>query len=826
MLLKDFAFAWRTLRKDPLFTFVAVLTIALGIGASTAIFSVVNAVLLRPLPYANPDRLVLVWGDLRARDVTDFPFSAPDFRDLREQGTLFADLAAVWTARQPYVPGSGEPVQMRVALVTPNVFRVLGVPVAAGRDFTDADAEPQPPPEPPAPGAPAAPPSAPVFSGILSHEFWQHRLGGDPAIVGRVLDIGGGRAHIVGVAAPRVELLLPTTTNVERTPDIWIPARLNYEQMSRIQHFMRVIGRLDDGVTVGRAQAQVDVLAAKLRKAFPIKETSGLHFRVEPMNADLVADVRPALLALMGAVAFVLLIACANVANLLLVRASQRERQLAVRAALGGSRWRLVRQLLAESFVIAGGGALAGLLLADIGIDTLLAMAPANLPRADTVSIDPNVLAFTAAVALTAAVAFGLILSMRASRPDVLEVLRTGGRSAGLGGSRLLQNAVVVVEVALAFILLVGSGLMLRSFVALHRIDLGFDPGHVLTFVVQNFQGQTPEERAAFMRDDRSRLEAVPGVEAVTAAGPLPLDGTPASARWGTEEALTDPNAFQQATVHVVLPGYFETMRGRLVAGRTFTEADNLFDRRVIIIDDRLAARAFPNEPAVGTRLLARPRTPEPEWFEVIGVVAHQRHLSIAEPGPEAMFFTDGYMGFATARRWAVRAAGDPASLGPHVRAAVARLNPRLVVSEMQPMQVYVDRAQAPTGFAFTLIAAFAVIALLLAAVGLYGVLATAVRQRTPEIGVRMAFGAPRAAIVRLVVGQGLILGAAGVALGLFGALGLTRVMSSLLVGVTPSDPPTYATIAALFLVIAAIATWLPARHAARLDPNEALRME
>ncbi len=825
MLLKDLAFAWRTLRKDPLFTSVAVLTIALGIGASTAIFSVVNAVLLRPLPYANPDRLMLVWGDLRARDVRDFPFSAPDFRDLRERVGAFDDAAAVWTARQAYVPDRGEPIQLRVAIVTPNIFRVLGVQVAAGRDFTDADAAPQAAPEPPPPGAPPAPPAPPMMSAILSHELWQSRFGADPAVIGRTIEVAGARVDVAGVLPPGVELLLPPATNVERTPDIWVPARINYEQMSPIQHFMRVIARLDPGATRAEAQAQADGLAADLRKRFPIKESSGLYFRVEPMQADLVADVRPALVALLGAVAFVLLIACANVANLLLVRTARRERELAVRAALGGNRWRLVRQLLAESALISASGAAVGLFLADSGIQTLLAMAPATLPRADAVAIDGTVLGFTAVTAAAAAVLFGALPAIRASRPNVVDVLKTGGRSSH-GGGRVLRQVVVVAEVALAFVLLVGSGLMLRSFMEVHRVDLGFDPRGVLTFVVQNTRPLEREELATEARALREQFEAMNGVEAVTAAGPLPLDGRPASARWGTEAAVADPNAFQQATVYAVLPGYVAAIGGRLVAGRDFTEADNLFDRRVVVIDDRLAAKAFPDEPAVGRRLLARVRTPEAEWFEVIGVVAHQRHLSITRPGPEAMYFTNGYMGFGAANRWAVRTSGDPARLASAVRAAAARVDPRLVVSEVRPMTDYVERAQAPTEFAFTLIAIFAVVAAVLAAVGLYGVLATAVRQRTQEIGVRTAFGAPRAAIFRLVVGQGLALGVTGVVVGLLAAVGLTRVMGSLLVGVTPTDPPTYAAIVALFLIIAAVATWLPARHAARLDPNDALRVE
>ena len=388
---------------------------------------------------------------------------------------------------------------------------------------------------------------------------------------------------------------------------------------------------------------------------------------------------------------------------------------------------------------------------------------------------------------------------------------------------RRIRNAVVVVEVALAFVLLVGSGLMLRSFVALHRIDLGFDPDGLMTVMVQNMR---LEDVRAFVTDFSKNLEAVPGVEAVTAAGPLPMDGESSLVRWGPAEALADPTLFQQGIVHTVLPGYFEVMRGRLLAGRTFTEADNVPGLNLVIIDDLLAAKAFPDGQAVGKKILVRIQTPEAEWMDVIGVVAHQRHLSLARPGEEALFVTEGYRNFGRALRWALRTSRDTASLGPDIRAAVARVDKRLVITEMQPMQAYIDRAEQPTQFAFTLIAVFAVIAVLLAAIGLYGVLATSVRQRTPEIGVRMAFGAPRESVFRLIVGEGLALGGIGVALGIAGALVATKVMTSLLVGVTPTDPPTYVAIAALFLVISTVATWLPARHAANLDPNEALRVE
>jgi predicted permease len=386
----------------------------------------------------------------------------------------------------------------------------------------------------------------------------------------------------------------------------------------------------------------------------------------------------------------------------------------------------------------------------------------------------------------------------------------------------------VVTEVALSFILLVAAGLMLRSIAALGRVDPGYDPDNVLTFLLPAQMPQ-PARRAAFKQQVRERLRAIPGVEAVSAATPLPLDGQPISGRWGTEAAVADPSTFRQANVHAVLPGYFETLRTRVIAGRSFTDADNNIDQHTgtpkqIIVDDDLAARAFRGQSAIGKRLLLRITTPEPEWYEVIGVVAHQRHSSLAAPGPEAIFVPDGHFGHGFAGRWAVRTSGDPDLVAAAVRAAVTRIDPRAALAEVQPMQAFVDKAMAPVRFTATLIGIFAAVAVLLAAVGLYGVLSTIVRQRSAEIGMRMVFGAPRASILNLVVGEGLRLTGAGVAAGLIGAFALTRVMESMLIGVNPTDPITLAAIVVLFVVIAATASWLPARRAARLDPMQAIR--
>ncbi|HLB38218.1 MAG TPA: ABC transporter permease [Gemmatimonadales bacterium] len=824
----DLRHALRGLRNAPGFTATAIGTIALGIGATTAIFSVVNAVLLRPLPYADAGRLALVTSDMVARNVMDFPLPPGDLPDLREQGTLFQEVAAVSvTGRIPLMGDGNDPEQVSGVAATPNLFSVLGLRTVLGRGFVESDGTPLPPP----PDLPAgvAPPAPPPGTVVLSHAFWQRRYGGDPTVVGRVIRLGGGSSEIVGVLAPDAELLLPPNLNVERRPDVIQALRIDWSTASRINVFLRFIGRLQPGVTVPQAQAQVDGIVADLRQRFPIKETAGVRWRVEPMHQYLVAGVRPGILTLMGAVGFVLLIACANVANLLLVRAGQRERELVVRAAMGASRGDLVRQMLVESLVLGGGGAVLGVGLALWGLVILRAVAPATLPRIDEAGVDASVLAFTALAALAASVAFGLVPALRASRPEAGAALRSASRTAGLSEGRRLRSAVVVAEVALSFVLLVGSGLMIRSFIALQQVDPGYDPRGLLTFQVQAagpLRLQQPEQRAAFARQLKARLEALPGVDAVTAVGPLPLDGTVANSRWGTEAAAADPSLFQQANIHVVLPGYFETFRTRLIEGRTFTDADNHPERVGVVVDRILAQKAFPGRSAVGQRLYVRSRGNEAEYLDIIGVVDHQRHASLSVEGPEAIFVTDGFFQFGGANRWVVRTAGDPTALGPQVRAAVAEVAPGVPVAQLQPMTALIEQAMAPTRFALTLIGIFAGVAAALAAVGLYGVLSTAVRQRTAEIGIRMTFGASRNSIVQMIVGHGLRLSAAGIGIGLVGALALTRVMQSLLVGVAPTDPITFVTIAVFFLGVAALACWLPALRAGGLDPNVVLREE
>jgi putative ABC transport system permease protein len=827
MLSRDLINAFRMLRKNPVFAVTTIVTIALGIGASTAIFSVTNSVLLRPLPYKDPERLVLACYDMLRRNVKDFPVSNADFLDLRNGAKdTFSDFGAVNTGRGPVPQADGTPEQVRFARVSTNFFRLMGAPVMLGRDFQDADGAPQPAPTQPgaAAGGPP-PPRLPVYA-ILSYGYFQRRFGANPSAIGQALPVSGGPSPIVvGVLAPGFELLFPPEASEEQFPDIWTAARIPYDTANRNNVQWRVIGRMKSGVTVERAQAEADTIAEQIRQVNPIARTAGAYIRIEPMKQHLVSEVRPAVLALMGAVIFLLLIACANVANLMLVRTSLRERELAVRTALGGNWWHLVRQMLAEALVIAALGTLLGVGLAWFGIHELLVIAPESVPRLNAIHIDLSVLAFSALAGLAAAAIFGLAPAIRFARPDIIRVLRASGRTAGPAVGTL-RNGVVVAEVALCFILLVGSGLMFRSFLAIQRVNVGFDPHNLLTFQLLGNPGDTPPARQAFVRRLHDRLAAIPGVRSATGSNPMPLGGGFSPVRWGNAEALTDQSKFQAADLQIVAPGYFETMRTPLIEGRTFNEADNTPDRNMLIVDQSLAAKAFPFQSAVGKQILFRVRTPEAQWGEIVGVVGHQRDVSLATPGREQLYLTDGYVFHGAVNWWALRTDGDPASYPGPVREEIRKFAPQLLVTDIRPMDGLVNKAQAGTRFSLLLIGMFACIAALLASVGLYGVLSTLVRQRTAEIGVRMAIGAQPSRVFRLVVGYGLKLSVAGILIGLAAAALATQALRSMLVGVKPTDPATFIAIALLFFVIATLACWLPARRAAALDPVEALRQE
>ncbi|HLK62869.1 MAG TPA: ABC transporter permease [Bryobacteraceae bacterium] len=807
-LVKDLHYAGRTLRRSPAFTSAAAATIALGIGASAAIFSVTNAVLLKPLLYRNPESLTLVYrsNPASALGARNYYYSNAEYFDLRDETkSVFEEIAGVCLFRAFVPREDGSMEQIAKGLVTPNFFRLMGARIAVGRDFVDADAVPQP--------ANAEVLIPPGSSAILSYEYWQRRYGGNAAVLGQQMPGTDGVTAgptIVGVLERGFQLYYPSGP-VTGQPDFWVANNVGYDNAHRNLLLVGPVARLKQGITFQQAQERIAVLTPELRKT---SFDRNANFGLQPLRTNLVENVRPAILALMGAVVFLLLISCANVANLLLVRAARREQELALRAALGAGRWRLLRQLLVEALLLSGIGTAIGVGIAWAGGRELAHAAPVALPRVENVAIDWRVLGFAAGAGLIATLFFA-IASFSLPWNHLLR-----SRQAQ---THRTYNLVVIAEVALSFVLLVGSGLMFRSFLALQRIDPGYDTHGILTFyVTRDWPLQRQQGRYALLREMQDRLRAIPGVEGVSEALTIPLASSARPRNPNAPRRQPGPPAVEGADIQQVMPDYFEILRTPLLEGRTFTAQDDQSARNLVVIDQLLAERAFPNQSAVG-KLILTP-LPNAPSAEVIGVVKHQRLFSLADPGRETVYFSEGFAGIGVSRYWVIRTTSDPARYAGAVREELRKLDRRMVVSKFQTMESLVERDQAGTRFSLLLIGLFGGIAALLATVGLYGVLASMVRQRTAEIGIRMAVGSTPAGILRLVIGRGLRLSAAGIALGLLGALGLTRTMSSMLVGVRPMDPLTFAAMAALFLSVCAVASWLPARRAAQVDPSVACR--
>ena len=809
-LAKDAGYALRTLRKTPVFTVTAVLTLALGIGLGASMFSVTNAVLLRPLPYASSNRLVMALRDMPKRGVSDYPMSMPDFLDIRNTSrSVFEDLAAVAVTPRDSVMAKqdGGSEQVHIQSATTNLFSVLGAKIALGRNFVESDSQG---------GSPDA--------AILSYEYWTRRYGGDESVIGRqVPDL---HAVIVGVLEPKFELLLAPRLAFRGNPDIWLASW--FPNAGRNAGQLRVIGRLKPGVGLASAQTLLAGMSTEFEQKYAVKGTSGYAIRLDPMRRYLVSEVRTPILVLAGAMFLLLLIASSNVANLLLVRTSLREREFAMRTSLGGSVLRLTRQLLVEALVLVGIGGALGTGIAWAAIEQLRRIAPvnpslSNVPRLSSVTFDWTVVAFLSLMTIGIAAAYGIVSAARAVRPDLIRILRSNGVAGpSTFKSSKFRNCIVGAEIALSFVLLTGAGLMFRSFQALKHVGLGYDSKGVLIFRVTGPRRQV-QERGAFLAAIQKSLERVPGVEAVTSSTALPLAGGFEVVRWGREYEQPDKIG-GAADYQAVRPGYFETIRTPLLRGRTFTDTDNSQDQRVVIVDEMFAAREFPQGAAIGKRILVSIAGLGPQPYEVIGVVAHQRVTSLAETGREQIYSTEGLGGHPISTYWVVRTDDDQMKCGKRIRDELAMLDKDVVVSEMQPMADYVDRAEASTRFSLLLIGAVAAFASLLTSVGLYGVLATMVRQRSSEIGIRIAMGAPPSNIFLLVVGRGIALSVGGLLAGLLASLVLTRAIASMLVGVGPSDPVTFAGMAALFFAVAVIASWLPARRAANLDPVLAVR--
>ncbi|HET9210746.1 MAG TPA: ABC transporter permease [Thermoanaerobaculia bacterium] len=808
-LAQDLRYAGRMLARQPGFTAVAALTLALGIGANTAIFSVVEAVLLRPLPYRHADRTVLVWESNRSRDVASNVVNPANFMDWREQAKSFDQMAA-FADRRFNLTGGGEPEEVPAQSVTPNLFSLLGAGAELGRTFTPEDAKPD---------------RDNVV--ILSHGLWQRRFGGAPGIVGRTISLNGRGVTVIGVMPAGFQWFIREKSLTGKPAQLWTPLEFTEEQRVRRGRYLQAVARLAPGVSLAKARAEMDAIAGRLESQYP-KFNHGWGVNVVPLRDQLAGEIRPALLVLLAAVGFVLLIACVNVANLLLARAAGRHKEIAIRSSIGAGRRRIIRQLLTESLLLAllGGG--LGLLLSRACLAALIALSPPNLAGVGQAGLDLPVLAFTLIVTVLTGVVFGLAPALEASRVNLSGALNESGRgNAGSARGRRLRDALVVAEVGLALVLLVGAGLMIRSFLRLQAVDPGFDPKGLLTMRALLPASKYPDDarQIAFFREAAARLRTLPGVISATTVSALPFADLGAATSFAIEGTSFTHEADKPSTdVRVVDEEYFHTLGIPLLAGRTFTAREAVEDRKVAVINETMARKYFPGVNPVGKRILVN-MTAEPTYTEIIGVVGDARYSSLDGELHPMVYWTPPHLTYS-AMTFVLRTAGDPADLAPAARREILAIDKDQPVSDVRTMEDWVSESLARTRFGTLLLGAFAGLALILAAAGLYGVMSYSVAQRQNEIGVRMALGARAGDVLRLVIRQGLALVLVGVALGLLGALALTRLLASLLYEVSATDPLTFAALALLLTAVSGVACYIPARRAARVDPLIAMRYD
>jgi putative ABC transport system permease protein len=798
-LLRDLRYGLRRLAGSKGFTLVAVGALALGIGANTAIFSVVNAVLLRPLPYPEPGQLVQLYEARPRQNMARVDVSPHEFLAWADEGRSFQQLAAVDFASFN-LTGRGEPERVSGALVTASYFPLFGVAPAHGRAFLAEEDQPG---------------RANVV--VLGHDLWRQSFGADPSVVGRAVQLDGVSCTVVGV--------MPKGFRLPQDAKLARPIAFDAEDRTRSgNHYLTVYGRLREGVTREAAAAEVAAVAARLEQTFA-PATVGHQVTLAPLHEELVGDVRPALLVLLGAVGLVLLIACANLANLLLARAAARRKEVAVRAALGASRWRIVRQLLAESVLLSAAGGALGLLLAVWGVDLLVGLDPAGVERVREVTLDAGVLAFTVALSLVTGVVFGLAPALQASKTDFVETLKEGGRSTGGAARSRLRSALVVSEVALTVVLLVGAGLLVKSFRRLLDVDPGLDPRGVLTLDLSLPSTKYAEGRqvTAFYRELLESAAALPGVEAAGAVSVLPLAGNDNSNFVQIEgRPPLPPGQALRAGRRNATADYFKALRIPFKAGRGFADSDSAEAPRVAVINEAMARAFFAGEDPVGKRLRTGDNSP---WVTVVGVVGDVRHRGLDVDVRPEMFF---HATQTPSREMTVvlRAAGDPLSLVAAARERVRAVDADQPVGNVKTMEARVAESVASRRFAVLLLGLFAVVAAVLAALGLYGVVSYTVAQRTHELGLRLALGARPADVLRLVIRQGMLMTLVGAGLGLVAALALARLMSDLLFGVGAYDPATFALVPLLLVAVAFLACYVPARRATRVDPMVALRHE
>ncbi|HEU0178331.1 MAG TPA: ABC transporter permease [Blastocatellia bacterium] len=811
---QDLRYGARMLLKKPGFTSIAVITLALGIGANTAIFSVVNAVLLRPLPYAEPSRLVALWESDTKRPESRNSIAYPNFNDWRAQSKSFERMASYYT-NDMALTGVATPVNLRSAVVSPDLFATLGVKPQLGRWFVAEEEKPG------------------IRAAIINNGLWRRQFGGDPNIVGRALTLNGKQFNVVGVMPAGFQF------PIEAEPvEVWVTSSIDGEKTDpkepaqneqRGAHFLQAVGRLNAGVTLEKAQAEMNVIGANLEKQYPDSNTRH-GVKLIPYHNDLVHDYSEALWLILGAVGCVLLIACANVANLLLARATARYKEIAVRAALGANRWRVIRQLLTESLLLSLGGGVLGLLLAWWGTEALMRLIPEDVPRLAEINIDRWVFGFTMLVSVVTGVVFGLAPALQASKIELTEAMKEGSRGASAGGVRgRLRGALVVAEIAIALVVLIGAGLLLQTFRRLQQVDLGFDTHNILTASVElpDARYPKPEQAMTFYQTLLDHVKALPGVEAASAIVPQPLSGDTMIIGFDIEGRNFPKGERPVSHFRSISLGYFSVMKTPLLAGRAFTERDDAHSAGVVIVNETFAKRYFPNESSIGKHV--KPGIAlegEPVWREIVGVVKDVKHRQSLGRDYEPEYYLPHAQMPINSMNLIVRTTNDPRSLARSLQREVQSLDRDIPVYRIKTLEQYLGVAVAQPKFNALLLSLFAGLALLLTAIGLYGVMAYSVIQRAQEIGIRVALGAQTGDVLRMVLRHGLKLTALGLSIGLAAAYALTRYMRSQLFGVKAADPLTFAGVALLLVAVALMACWIPARRATKVDPLVALRSE
>ena len=815
-LLQDLQYGLRMLLKHKSVTAIAVLTLALGIGANTAIFSVVNAVLLNPLPYREPDRLVAIWENVPTHG--RWRASPANFFDWKKQNTVFEDVVA-FSGSAMTITGDGEPQQLIGARVSSGYFGVVGIQPLLGRSFAPEEHEPG---------------KGQVV--ILGHGLWKRRYGGDSSLINRTVTLNGASYTVVGVMPSGIYPVRPTTSGTitfdEQQQDFLLPMSFTAEWAGvRGAHVLGVLARLKSGISFEQAVTEMNTIGTRLEKEHQANRGEGII--VSQFMNEVVGDVRPALLTLLGAVALVLLIACANVAGLLLAQHAGRSKEIAIRAALGAGRGRLVRQFFLEGLLLSLLGTAAGITLASLGIKVLLQFVPAGVPRLAQVGLDWRVLGFTMLVALGTCLIFGLIPAWHASKPDLHTTLEQSGRTSGPGASRLrFRQVLVVFQVSVAVILVIGAGLLVKSFWLLQRVDPGFQPEGVLTagLTLPVSKYSTPDHINGFHKQLLERLSALPGVKTATIAYDHPLTSNWLDSFQIEGRVVPAESRSQSANFVPIGPGYFDTVGLKLAAGRRFTPLDDQDHPGVVLINESFVKHYFPNENPLGQKLRLGP--PARIWdnqkltsFEIVGIV-HDVKLAGLEAPSEPAYYVPASQAPLDDMTLLVRTTTDPLSIVGAVRQAVWSIDPNQPISNVATLEKAVDDSIAPRRLNMLLMGLFGGLAMLLSAVGFYGLLSHAVTQRTQEMGIRMALGAQVSDVLKLVLKQGMLLALAGEVIGLVGAFALTRLIRGLLFGVTPNDATTFIAVVGVLTIVAFLACYLPARRATKVDPLVALRYE